>query len=244
MSDLAYLTAYHILMEAENRSPGAWASWQWQLKEAQAPLVQLEWTLEDHWQQKNLCVLHAEGHTFEAALIRLAADFQKTQEAKKLHLDSCPLDEDKFFAMVILSDYDIRIESMRNGKVTLAAYEEDRCLGTAEDTDLQTAEMRLAQVLKHKPIRQLEAPDRFARQWSFLEQLYDLDWNAGSCLKTVANSRPNGEIDPVFAFRNIQTRTFLRYSALNPAYAPRQCSGTTFEGAVDLFARSFGWEDN
>ena len=244
MSDLAYLTAYRILQEVENRRPAVCVQWCWQLKEAPTPLVLLDWTLEDQWQQKVLCSLHAEGRTFETALIRLAGSFQKTAEAKALHLNARPLEENEFFAVITLSDYDIRIENMRNGKLSLSAYKDDCCLATSEGPDLQTAQLRLAQHLKDKPVRQLDAPDRFVRQWRFLESLSDLGWEEGFCLKTITNSQENGEVDPIFLFRNNQTCTFLRYDALNPAYVPRQCSATTFEKAVDAFAVSFGWEDH
>ena len=239
MSDLAYLSAYRILLEAENRKPGSGCWWEWQLKDG---AVQLKWALEDRWKNQQLCSLQAEGHTFETAMIRLAAAFQKTPLAKELHLQTGPLEQTDYFTMVIMAEYDILLEELDNGKVGLSAYAEDDLVATAEGADLRRAEEELVKQLKIRTVRRLEDPERFKLQWRFLEKLSDLDWNSGSCLQTIANARENGEVDPIFTALNRYTQTFLCYDAMNPAYVPTRCSGTTFEAAVDAFARSFGWE--
>lgn len=243
MSDYAYISAYSILLEAEDRCFGASIDWKWQLQDDPAPSVTLTWSLHDQCKHRK-CTVTAKGRTFETALIRLAGRFVESPLAKDIDLNMRSLAEDRFVDMTVLSGYEVRLESVEKDRVVMASYDNGIQIAAAESNCIDGAIRQLAQTVRPKPIRQLENPRRFHDQWRFLEKKLRFYWEEGSCLQMIAAAVPESDvIDIVSPSSNTQVRTFLHYSDLSPEHALRSCSGITFEAALDAFAKSFGWKE-
>ena len=238
-NEFLYRSAFYYLLMPEDQNFRLKTQWKWSMEGmATKPAIVIDWSIK-HRRTGNGFHFSASGPTFESTLIRLAAKFAASEEAKESHMAFSDRSLRLLHQMDKLANYGIVIEAVEAKRVVLAAYtENERRIGAIGRT-FEEAEEALISSLKGSRTHRLENPQRFYSQWSYMEKHLGDPWKSGKCLMMVAEVNPiTGSVNPDVPAANTEIRTFL----FDPGSRGTSVSAVSFEEALNRFARSLGWK--
>ena len=202
------------------------------------PIVVIEWSVEERNNGDSFGFL-ASGSTFEVALIRLAAKFAASAQAKEFGMAFKGDDLSRLCRMDRMADYRICLENVEKNRIEVSAYGKDGTQLSASGRTFKEAESSLTKSMSGRRVRRLENPQRFYSQWRYMEKHLGDPWKSGKCLMMVAAVNPiTGSVNPDVPAANTEIRTFL----FDPGSRRTSVSAVSFEEALNRFARSLGWK--